>query len=282
MKIIDITEENKQEYEGLLDEECLRSIGREYYRGIAGNDGSSEGFNSALVWEIKGKEDIGRDTASEILFYKAPDEECGSELLAEYDSSIEFENVVKSSFEFPTLSGSERSSIEKSGYEVKGGESRDVIVTVGELASLPFAAKTPPPYIKSLAEITMRQFKAGLMASVLHERFGLLEDLPFLPMSWYHLDISSCIITDDKINGLLLVHELKEGLFIVELLFAMQPDANINLLNMIRYSIRAADRLCDKNDKVILRRHNKMSEDLIRKLFPYKKGAEVLKGEKDA
>ena len=282
MKIIDITEENIKEYEGLLDEECLRSIGREYYRAIAEKDGTSDGFTSALIWEIKSKEVSERNTVSEILLYKAQDEKCGTELLAEYDARIESEGAVHSSFELPELSGSEQSTFENNGYEVKNAESRDVIVTVGELETLPFVGKTPPPYVTSLSEITVRQFKAGLMASVLHERFGLLEDLPFLPKSWYHPEISSCVITDNKINGLLLVHELASGLFRVELLFAMQPDANINLLHMMRYSIREAARLCDKDTGVILRRHNKMSEELIKKLFPDRKGKAVKKGEKDA
>ncbi|MCR4589308.1 MAG: hypothetical protein K5668_00620 [Lachnospiraceae bacterium] len=79
---------------------------------------------------------------------------------------------------------------------------------------------------------------------------------------------------------MLLVHETASGFFMVELLFAMQPDANINLLNMMRYSIRAAGELCDRDTKVILRRHNKISAELVKKLFPDKKGVKVTKGEK--
>ncbi len=60
----------------------------------------------------------------------------------------------------------------------------------------------------------------------------------------------------------------------------MPPDANINLLYMIRHSIRAASGSCKGEERVVLRRHNEAAEALIRKLFPDKKGDQVMKGEK--
>ena len=53
--------------------------------------------------------------------------------------------------------------------------------------------------IKPLSVVSSRQFKAGVMTSVFHGRYGLLDDLPFLPMTRYDADISCCIETDDKI-----------------------------------------------------------------------------------
>ncbi|MCR4654867.1 MAG: hypothetical protein K5770_01335 [Lachnospiraceae bacterium] len=282
MNIIDITEENREEYSGLLNEECLKSIGREYYRGIAGKDQLSGKLNAAMIWELKGKEDEERDTGSEILLYTASDEDYAEELLTVYNNMTGTEEVVRSFFELPILSDTEKASLDQGGFLLEDGESRDVIVTVSELAALPLAKKDPPSYINSLSGISAWQFKTGLMSSVFHGRYGLNEDLPFLPMSWFDPDISSCIIADDKINGMLLVHEMSSGLLRVELLFAMQPDADINLLNMMRYSIRAAGKSRSPGTRVILRRHSEQTKALIKKLFPDRKGEQVSKGSREA
>ena len=281
MNIVDITEENRNEFKGIFDEEVLISIGREYYQGIAGKDELSDETGAALIWELKGRDDEKKDTGSEILAFMAPGEEAGEEILERYRERAEYDSVKRSCFELSGLLNTEQESMENKGFELKEVESRDVLVTVGELSELPFIGKKTPPYIKSLSEITEKQFKAGIMASVIHDRFGLLEDLPFLPMSWYDRDISSCVITDGKINGLLLVHDQISGFLRVELLFAMQPDANINLLHMISHSVNTAAKLRDKNDRVILRRHNKMSLELVKKLFPDKKGEKVMRGKRD-
>ena len=67
----------------------------------------------------------------------------------------------------------------------------------------------------------------------------------------------------------------------VELFCAIQPDANIHLLNMMCFAARAVAALETPDLKVILRRHNKASIDLIRKLFPSKKGETVRIGERN-
>ena len=281
MNIFDITEENRDELKGIIDEETLMSIGREYYWGIAGTDEDSRELKAALIWELKGRDDEKRDTGSEIIAFMAPNEKSGEEILENYSDRAEYDSVKKSCFEFPELLNTELESMEKKGFELKEVESRDIFVTVGELNDLSFIGKKTPPYIKGLSDITEKQFKAGLMASVLHDRFGLLEDLPFLPISWYDMDISSCIITDGKINGLLLVHETADAVLRVELLFAMQPDANINLLHMIRRSVKKAAELKDSNVRVLLRRHSKMTLELVKKLFPDKKGEKAMRGKRD-
>ncbi len=191
------------------------------------------------------------------------------------------EGVQKVSFELGRLEPVERSLLEEFGFELKETESRDLIVSVGELSALNLGKKKIPPYIISLSDITARQFKAGIMTGVFQGKYGILDDLPFLPMNRFDPFISCCVITDDRVGGFLLVHKTLSGVFIVELFFAVQPDANINLLNMMRYSIRTAAKLCDESDRVILRRHNSASEELIKKLFPNKKGALVIRGQKD-
>ncbi len=60
--------------------------------------------------------------------------------------------------------------------------------------------------------------------------------------------------------------------------FALQPDANINLLNMIRLSIRQAAMHRSSETGVLLRRHTPAAAALVKKLFPGKSGEPVISG----
>lgn len=281
MRIEDITEDNIEDYRDLIDEEFLSNTGREYCRGMVGISELTDEPDAVIFWELKDIESE-KGKSSEILYFKTEDEDMGAKLLDEYDARTAEGGVSCSYFEFKDPGEIEQRVLEKNGFKLEKAESRDIYVTVGELAALKYAKKKPPKYIKSLSEVTVRQFKAGIMASVLHARYGLLEDLPYLPMSWYETDISSCVITDDKINGLLLTHELPSGILRIELLFAMEPDGAVNMLDMVRFSIHAAERIRNGDDRVLLRRHSPESEKLIDYLFPGAKGDEVVKGIKES
>ncbi len=282
MPVIQITQEIALNYADMIPEELSDDLGREYFRGlVAENDGDGR-TEAAMIWEMKKLEEPDVPSEAEILWFWVDDETGGVELLREFELSIQNYNIDVTSFELESLEPVEKAVLTRSGFEIRKAESRDICVTVEEMASLPFFHRETKPvdYIKSLADVTASQFKAGIMDSVFHGRYGLTDDLPFLPMARYDPDISSCTFTDDRVNGLLLVHRTVTGMFIVELLFAMEPDANINLLKMIRFSVDMAKALCDTEDRVILRRHNKAAEALVHKLFPDKKGAVVIKGEK--
>lgn len=48
----------------------------------------------------------------------------------------------------------------------------------------------------------------------------------------------------------------------------------------MRYAIRSASSLRSQEDRVLLRRHNKASLQLVAKLFPGRKGATVVRGDR--
>ena len=277
-----ITQEVAFKYADMVPPELLNDLEREYFRGLAVEDENNGRPGAAMIWEMKKIEDPDAPSEAEILWLSVEDEAGGQELFAEFEQDIQGYNIDTVSFELESLTPVEKAVLTESGFEISEGESRDILVTVGEMAALPFFNRDSKPadYIKSLDDIATSQFKAGIMDSAFHGRYGLLEDLPFLPMTRYDPDISSCLLTDDKVNGLVLVHKTMTGRFIVELLYAMEPDANINLLKMMRFSVSMAKALCDFGDIVILRRHNEAAAALVHKLFPGKKGAVVMKGEK--
>ncbi len=279
MEIRKITDDNIDEYEDFIDEDVAQSIGREFYRSIAIHEDSDDEPVAAVVWELKNFEE-DTDTTSEIEWLYVKDSKVGEMLMEEYDNENSEDEVTDSFFEFASMDKNAASILENSGFEITKGESRDIVVTVEELGDLPIAKKKTPPYITSINDLMVRQFRKGITNCLFHGRKGILEDLAFLPMSWYDPDVSCCVQTDEKVNGFLLVHKRASGALVVDLLFALEPDAKANLLSMIRYSINAAIDKYPPETEVILRRHNDMTTALIQKLFPNKKGAEVSKGEK--
>lgn len=281
MTITKITEDNSALYAHLIPEDLIDDLNREFYRGMIAEDEDSSEAKAGIIWELKNFEDESVPTEAEICWFKVSDIYGGDELFQAFDKSTCEEGVVKITIETKELETYEKTLLEQAGFSIEKAESRDICVTVGELSALNLGGKKIPPYIMKLSEISARQFKSGIMTSVFHGKYGILDDLPFLPMTRYDSEISSCVITDDKVTGLLLVHKTMTGELIVELLFAIQPDASINLLNMMRFSIRVAANQCNECDKVILRRHNKVSEALVTKLFPGKKGESVIRGHKD-
>ena len=280
MTIIELTDDNAEDYEDFLDDAVMADIGREYHQGLIIENSAGDGVRASVFWELKNVEIEDADTTSEILDLFSSDSDACGEVLRAFDEKGIASGARRSYFELSELDPIQRESLENDGFKLKKTESRDICIGVRELAKLPFIRIKTPDYIKSLSEVTDRQFKTGVMTSVLHGRYGLLDDLPFLPLRWFDTKLSSCVVTDGVINGLLLVRRIREGLYMVELLFAMQPDANINLLNLIRYSVCAAIKNLSPDDKVILRRHSSSAEALIKKLFPGMKGSEVYRGEK--
>ncbi|MCR5774007.1 MAG: hypothetical protein K6G42_02865 [Lachnospiraceae bacterium] len=282
MSVIEITEENSFQYEGQVPRNFLNDLGRRYHRGMACEAGSIDTPPTMIFWKIINLEDDNVPTEAEILCFTAEDESEGEELLAAFFQETESDGAERVTFELESLSPTEEKLLSGAGFEITEEESRDIRVTIEELSALGFnqREKYLPDYIKCLSELSDRQFKAGIMECAFHGMYGLSDDLPFLSMTHYDPYISSCIITDDKVNGFILVNKVMSGEFIVELLFCMPPDASRNLLNMMRFSIREAMELCDMDDTVILRRHNKATYELVKRLFPDKKGDGVLKGGK--
>ena len=279
METIRITEDNLDEYEELLPGDIAENIGREYFRGIALHKDPDEAAEAALVWEYKNFEE-DKDTEAEINWIYAKNQKVGKELFAEYAGEAGENQVTRSFLEMPEDEASLRKILDACGFEIREQESRDVVVCVGELMELPIAKKRSPSHITAINELMVRQFRKGITNCVFHGRKGILEDLEFLPMSWYDEDVSCCVQNDGKVSGFLLVNRMADSRLMVDFLFALEPDARVNLLQMMRFSIRAAAEKYPEDTEVVLRRHNKMTEALIRELFPGKSGKNVLYGER--
>lgn len=218
------------------------------------------------------------DNQAEILWFSARNEENAGIILESFDARLEYDDVQSSYFELESLRDEEIAALEKAGFVTRVTEGTDVFIPVEEIGKLDIAKKKAESYVVSLSTLSSFQFKAGIMNSVYHERYGLLDDLPFLPMNRYDGEISCCVMVDDKVTGFLLVHMMKPSLYRVELLFSEKLDGANNVLNMLRFSIRAAQMNCEPTDEFLIRRHNRTVKELCKKLFPGKKGKKVIRG----
>ena len=275
-----INEDNIEEYSELLDPDTARNISREYFSGLALHKEETEPAQSAIVWELKNTED-DIETEAELEYIRLEDEKAGELLLKSFKEEISDGNVKRSYFELESFDDPVEKATSAGGYAPGKKESKNIVVSLEELANLSIMKKPTASYVTAINELMVRQYRKGITNCLFHGRKGLLEDLAFLPMSWFDQDVSSCVQTDGRATGFLLVHKTESDRLVVDLLFAMEPDAKLNLLQMIRYSVNAAMEKYPADTEVILKRHNDMSVALINKLFPDKKGVEVLAGKRE-
>ena len=280
MTIRNITEENVLDYAEIIPPECVYDIGREYTGGFAGEDDETKETVAIILWELKNVEDEDVPTEAELQWFYASSVDTGKEILSVFDQSIKKNGVKRTFFEMPELSDDEKEALTDAGFSIIRAESMSIFVTVEDMVKLKLPMINLLNNVKSLSEITARQFKSGIMNCIYHKRYGLLDDLPFLPMSRYDPDISSCVIMDGRVAGFLLVHETQSGAFRPELLFAVEPDSRIHMLNMMSFSINMAAQTISESGIVQIKRYNMSALKLATKLFPGKKGDMVMRGER--
>ena len=81
-------------------------------------------------------------------------------------------------------------------------------------------------------------------------------------------------------RGFLLVHKTPSDILKVSFLYALEPDARMNIAYMLRHSIREAGRNYPADAKVVLPRYDDAAKNLVSYLFPKKKGVLVWAGER--
>ena len=274
-----ITGDNLEEYTDLLPPDIAECIGREYFRAIAlGETGENR---SVLVYELKNADEEEEATTAELLWLHNSGDRPAGELLEAYKEAAAEEEVTRTAYEFAGCDEELKQALEAAGFTAEERESRDLVVSLEEIAALPVARGRVPSYITSLEGLMVRQYRRGIMDSLFHKKRGVYEDLASLPMTFFDIQVSGCVLADGRTNGFLLVHALPSGQLIVGYMCAFEPDMKVNMAMMIRRSIQAAAVKYPADTRVILRRYNEATANLTAKLFPDKKGAVVLAGERE-
>ncbi len=282
METVLITEDNLDEYEDILPQDIAENIGRENYSALAVLEDGDDTASGALVWEMKYLKDESKDTISELAYVTAEDLEAGEVLFSKYGQMVNRDEAQMSVLWLPSEEAADKEDLlEYAGFSLSEKEGRNMVVTVGDLSKLDIVKKTKlPSYIKELGTLMMRPFRRGIMNCIFHTKRELLEDLSTLPMEWYEPEVSCYVETDDKINGLLLVHKTPSGLLRLELMSAFGPDSRVDLLHMVRFSILQAVKLYPEDTRVILPRRDESAKKLSQYFFPKGQGVPSLYGER--
>ena len=278
MEIVHLSKENLYEYEDFLGADIAENIGREFYRGMVACEGGEP--EAGLIWELTGLYDDMSQTQSRIEWYHAEDAESLEFLLDTYTYTISKDGVEKSFFEFeepPTPE--EREVFTGAGFELSGTESRRMELRLSDLKALKLAKKLKtPPFIKSINGLVKKTFARGMTDCIYNTDRELQQDLIDLPMEWYDGDVSCYEDTDTQCGGFLLVHGCPSGKLRIELLSDWGPDPRINLLRMIRFSLKqACDKYPDDTRVEIIRRDNALV-NLMSYLFPDMPGRSAVRG----
>lgn len=166
------------------------------------------------------------------------------------------------------------SSCEKAGFSKEAGESELIRFTLGEAESLAFLSKMKkiPYYIASIGEISDEQYRAAIKNYLFIGQKGLLEDLGYLKRDWFDAELSTCIITDNEVNGLFLVRVLPSGVLMPVFMYAQGADYTKNIISMLALSIKRAEKKYPPETGVQVCRSKKATWDLMKKLFPKQQG----------
>ena len=275
MSIVELDENNIEKYITLIDPDIAESIGREYYQGIVALDDDKTPL-SALVWEYKDLNDTA-PTRSEICCLCGDDKDSVSLMLEEYDRRTKEKEIKESFFETHGLEEAVAGVLKEHHFTIEEGEGRDVLLTVDDFRVLSYPNRRVPEYVIGIDEVLELQFWQGVTNFLFHGQKGLLEDLDILPKEYFE-SCSSCIVTDGKINGMLLVHRFPSGKLMPVFYSAIGADSPKNLAYMALSTIRRMLASYPGDTKVIIRRDNRAVEALRGRFFPGQKGETVLKG----
>ncbi len=278
MKIIEITKENAEDFQDFLGEDLVADMSRTFFKGLAATDDSGT-CHGVLVYELLGV-DSDDDTSSRIRLIAGDDEEIKASLQDEYRKAASEADVGKSFFE--TSESEVASFFEKLGFSKSSGESMELTITVSELEKLPIKRDVKlPDYIQSLADVSVIQYRNFVKKALIKGTKGAVEDLAYLPLSWFKREVSSCSVSDDKIDGVLLIRETPSGELHPLLYTAYGPDFVKNLSLILINSVNYALENYPPDTKVVIYRHDKKVLMLVHKLLAGYKGSEIYMGTRE-
>ncbi|MBR1669887.1 MAG: hypothetical protein IJ695_04240 [Butyrivibrio sp.] len=279
MKTIEISEDNMDLFQDLIGEDLSDDLKRIYYRGIGvtDDDGSAAG---ALICELLNADREDEERYSRICFLKSGGSDAFDGLLGHYrDKTVEEEEIAGSEYELSDEAEAE--ALTGVGFSRNKKESEMISVTLDELSKLKIAqAKKIPGHIGSIEALSILQYRDAVKQILFKGHSGLLEDIPYLPMTWFDPAVSSCVISGDLVPGLFLIRRTPSGILMPSLYCAYGAEANKNLLYMLEFSLKKAIELYPPDTKVMVRRHNKVTRALTDKLLPDSIGEDIFYGKR--
>ncbi len=279
MHIVDLNEENIDEYIDYIDPDVAENIGRFFFRGILCFD--EDDLSGGMIWEVRNTMREEKNE-SNIVWLRIDNDEAGEFLFDNYSDLISQDDVEVSTISLPARGASkEKEALENAGFKVVFMEGDLIKTQLSEIAELDAFKKVKPgDNIRPLKNMTQRGFNAGVRPFMDKGLYGLCQDLPYLPRSYFENDISSYSENEGQVNGLFLFHKNPSGGLAIVVMAAIGNDYGKILPQMIKHSITSAIEIYSPDTEVWIDRHNYASLALSEKLFPRGFGIPVFIGKR--
>ena len=280
MSVIEITRVNVGRYSHYIGDDMAEKIRHEFVMGILSLD-EKESPNGGMLWEVR-KDDGKKKAEFFIKWFFAENSVVSKEVFDTYEDLVEKYNVHKSSFVIPAdKSGIAKKLLKNLGFTVSLAEGDDVVVTLEKLLDMSFLGVTEPPKnVLPIRGMTIRSFHDTIKRSVSIGKRGALQNIEYLPMAYFDVDVSCYIKKDDEISGIMLFHVRPSGIISVELLAAFTQDAAKDIPRMMRFFVAGCRQKFPSDTKIIFNRRNQSTFLLSEKLFPLGIGIPVYVGER--
>ncbi len=286
MNTVTIDNDNLSEYKFLIPEDRVENVSREYYRVFAICDDDQKPVG-ACMYKLLYLENNTEDTRAllESVFVDPGHrgKGCGRALMEELKKRLAGDAVKSIFFEIPKAGNEEAVGFfKKFGFSIEEKEADRIRIKVEDLLKSPVSKKfKDSDAIGDLESIPVRKIRSGIMNAVFSGRKDIEEDLLSLPFSWYQVQLSSYTIKDNKVTALFLIHQKSEKVYEPMLLFALEPGANKDMLNMVRLTVDMALDKCPKDMEIIVNRRTPAIKKLTAGLFPWIKGENAYKGHRE-
>ncbi|MCR5402483.1 MAG: hypothetical protein K6E91_01510 [Butyrivibrio sp.] len=274
--IFEISEEELDDFQPLLGKDLSDDVKRVYYKALGAVDEEDNAIG-ALVYEVLDSESE-EDTRSRICMFKSDDVQTLKELSKYYkDNSVAQDEIAQSFYELDDEKYAK--ALAEDGFSFGKKEDDTITFTLEDLENTPMAKSSKiPEYVGSIESLTPAQFRDAVKQILFKGHRGILEDIAFLPKTWFDNNISSCVISGDKIQGLFLIRRTPSGKLIPVLYFAYGPESRTHLTHMLRYTTRQALERYPYKTKVMIQRKNDDIRTLVGKLMPGRSGDEIFYG----
>lgn len=151
---------------------------------------------------------------------------------------------------------------EKTEYEVK-----KYVKKVEDIAKLSIMKMGSSKHIKSVEELSIYQFKRGLDNSEFGKRYTQLQNIEKLPITWFELQASCCVLIDNEVNGLVLVHKHSEEELEIVLIYSSAESDKLDIVRMIKMTLESICNNYKPETELVIRYSSLEEEQLFSRIF---------------
>ena len=276
MRTIEITGEDAEEFDLFINEDLIDDLYRPFYGGlgVVDDDGVPLG---ALVYELLNTDSEEKDITGVIRLASALNDEVWATIITEYGYVAQEKGVVRSFFE--TEKEAEAKVFASYDFSFEKKISPLLRISLDEVRDVKLNLQSKlPDYITSISAVSPPILRNGVKNALYNGQKGAVSDLAYLPMEWFEREVSSCCVTDGKVNGLLLIRKQPSGSLFFVLYTCFGPNSRKNLVYMLIRTLNMMFLRYPPETEILVNRRNEEITSLTGYLLPGHGEREVYAG----